>query len=352
MASEVDKDKVEQPEEEHRDDVVSIELPAPKGWTKLYTPKKTGTPRRNEIVFITPTGEEIKNKRHLNQFLKSHPGGPAASEFDWGTGDTPRRSSRISEKSKATETPESEPPKKVRKKSSSKKGSEEKKVDTDGDDEVGEDKTDEAAKTSDVEMKDEEGGAVVGEQSEGKITAKADVTAVNTGKDSEQKTEQKIDDLNIEKLQNQDDTNIATSDRKEEQQGRNSSMPTCEPEERKEEAEKQPSPMLEEKKETEKLVGTINEAEKEAAKHKEHAEAPPLLPVPDEIVSSEKEVKASEGTCVNVEKDHAEGTKADADSIKEMCAEKLTNVGEVRPEKGSLSDGQGVENHSTGVGEA
>jgi len=54
-----------------------------------FVPKKGGTPRRNEIVFIAPSGEEIKNKRQLDQYLKSHPGGPSASEFDWGTGTSP-----------------------------------------------------------------------------------------------------------------------------------------------------------------------------------------------------------------------------------------------------------------------
>lgn len=76
-----------------------------------FLPKK-GTPRKNEIVFIAPTGEEISNRKQLEQYLKSHPGNPAVAEFDWGTGETPRRSARISEKAKATPPPESEPPKK------------------------------------------------------------------------------------------------------------------------------------------------------------------------------------------------------------------------------------------------
>ncbi|GFY96963.1 methyl-CPG-binding domain 10 [Actinidia rufa] len=61
-------------------------------------PKKGVTPRKNEIIFISPTGEEINSRKRLEQYLKSHPGNPALSEFDWGTGDTPRRSARISEK--------------------------------------------------------------------------------------------------------------------------------------------------------------------------------------------------------------------------------------------------------------
>lgn len=75
-------------------------------------PKKGGTPKKNEIIFTAPTGEEISNRRQLEQYLKAHPGGPPVSEFDWGTGETPRRSARISEKVKEMPTPESEPPKK------------------------------------------------------------------------------------------------------------------------------------------------------------------------------------------------------------------------------------------------
>ncbi|KAL7222324.1 hypothetical protein ACSBR1_024098 [Camellia fascicularis] len=106
------------------DDVVSVELPAPPTWKKLFMPKKGGTPRKTKIVFIAPTGEEINNKKQLEQYLKSHPGNPAVSEFDWGTGETPRRSGRISAKAKATPpSAESEPPKKRGRKSSGSKDS-------------------------------------------------------------------------------------------------------------------------------------------------------------------------------------------------------------------------------------
>lgn len=105
-----------------KDEVVSLELPAPPGWTKKYLIKKGGTPKKNEIVFKAPSGDEITNRKQLDQYLKQHPGGPAISEFDWGTGDTPRRSARISEKSKATPPPEVETPKKkARRTSASKK---------------------------------------------------------------------------------------------------------------------------------------------------------------------------------------------------------------------------------------
>ncbi|XP_020225850.1 methyl-CpG-binding domain-containing protein 11 [Cajanus cajan] len=96
---------------------LSLELPAPPGWKKKFFPKKSGTPKKNEIVFTAPTGEEISSRKQLEQYLKAHPGGPAASEFDWGTGETPRRSARISEKAKAAPPQENEPPKKRGKKS-------------------------------------------------------------------------------------------------------------------------------------------------------------------------------------------------------------------------------------------
>ncbi|XP_038717670.1 methyl-CpG-binding domain-containing protein 11-like isoform X4 [Tripterygium wilfordii] len=101
---------------EVKEEVISVELPAPAAWKKMYFPKK-GTPRKNEVMFIAPTGEEINNRKQLEQYLKSHLGNPSISEFDWGTGETPRRSARISEKVKATPTPEKEPPKKRGRKS-------------------------------------------------------------------------------------------------------------------------------------------------------------------------------------------------------------------------------------------
>lgn len=84
----------------------------------MFLPKKAGTPKKNEIVFTSPTGEEITNRRQLDKYLKAHPGGPKASDFDWGTGETPRRSSRISEKVKES-PPLAEPVPKRAKKSSS-----------------------------------------------------------------------------------------------------------------------------------------------------------------------------------------------------------------------------------------
>ncbi|KAH0736712.1 hypothetical protein KY285_012419 [Solanum tuberosum] len=113
-----------------KNEVVSIELPAPSGWSKKFLPKKGGTPKKNDIVFTAPTGEEITTRKQLEQYLKSHPGGPPVAEFDWGTGETPRRSARITGKAKATQSPtESEPAKKRgRKSSASKKDSKDKGV--------------------------------------------------------------------------------------------------------------------------------------------------------------------------------------------------------------------------------
>ncbi|KAL5575017.1 hypothetical protein UlMin_016716 [Ulmus minor] len=125
----------------------SIELPAPSGWKKTLVPRKKGTPSKNDLVFVSPTGEEIKSKRQLEQYLKSHPGGPAISEFDWTRGETPRRSRRLSEKSQASESPEGESTKKRQKRSSSKQGANDKE-----DEAVGEDE--ETKESEEVEMKE------------------------------------------------------------------------------------------------------------------------------------------------------------------------------------------------------
>ncbi|KAG0454821.1 hypothetical protein HPP92_023770 [Vanilla planifolia] len=94
-------------------EVVSVELPAPAGWKKKITPNKDGIVKENDIVFIAPTGEEIFSRKKLDQYLKSHPGAPSLHEFDWSTsGEIPRRSVRISEKTKAITVPEPHPKKK------------------------------------------------------------------------------------------------------------------------------------------------------------------------------------------------------------------------------------------------
>ncbi|KAF1859214.1 hypothetical protein Lal_00009798 [Lupinus albus] len=103
------------------EEVLSVELSAPSGWIKLFFPKKVGTPKKSEIVFIAPTGDEISSKRQLERYLKAHDGNPVISEFDWGTGETPRRSARISEKVKSSPPVDSAPPKKRSRKSSGSK---------------------------------------------------------------------------------------------------------------------------------------------------------------------------------------------------------------------------------------
>lgn len=110
-------------------------------------PKEEGTPKKNAIVFTAPTGEEVTNRKELEQYLKANPGGPKLSEFDWGSGETPRRSSRISEKVKSTPpSSETEPVKKrVRKSSSLKKGKKE-----------NEEEAPEVITDMDVEMKEAE----------------------------------------------------------------------------------------------------------------------------------------------------------------------------------------------------
>uniref|UniRef100_A0A0D6R0Z2 MBD domain-containing protein n=1 Tax=Araucaria cunninghamii TaxID=56994 RepID=A0A0D6R0Z2_ARACU len=97
---------------------VAHNLLAPPGWKKKLVPKKSGTPTQNTVVFVAPTGEEHNTKRSLERYLKSNPGGPSITEFDWSTGEiTPtRRSARISEKVKESpvKTPENESKKKRR----------------------------------------------------------------------------------------------------------------------------------------------------------------------------------------------------------------------------------------------
>lgn len=75
---------------------------------------------------MAPTGEEISSRKQLEQYLKAHPGNPLISEFEWTTGETPRRSTRISQKVKATTpTPDKEPLLKKRRSSLTKKDNKE-----------------------------------------------------------------------------------------------------------------------------------------------------------------------------------------------------------------------------------
>ncbi|KAM7511512.1 hypothetical protein LguiB_010387 [Lonicera macranthoides] len=192
------------------EDVFSFELPSPPGWKKKFMPKQGGTPKKNEIIFTAPTGEEITNRRQLEQYLKSHPGGPPASHFDWGTGETPRRSARISEKSKATRSPESETPrrKRSRKSSSSKKDAKQK-------EEVEEVEMQEADKT---EKEIEKGG--VKENEDETLGIKKDVPKENqeVNKDETQDFKNDVSKENQEekKDETQNITNIVSKENQEE----------------------------------------------------------------------------------------------------------------------------------------
>ncbi|CAN4086396.1 unnamed protein product [Withania somnifera] len=102
-----------------KNEVSPVELPAPPSWKKLSMPKRGVRAKKNEVVFVAPTGEEIRNRRQLEKYLKTHTGNPGMSEFVWTTGEAPRRSARISGKVKAMPPPaELEPSKKRRRTSS------------------------------------------------------------------------------------------------------------------------------------------------------------------------------------------------------------------------------------------
>eukprot|EP00249_Psilotum_nudum_P013581 c24408_g1_i1 orf=371-1483(-) len=78
--------------------VLHHEIPAPPGWQRKVFPRKGKgqTPKKSDVIYVAPDGEEIKSKAHLQRYLKGHPGGPAVSEFNWSSGETPtRRSERL-----------------------------------------------------------------------------------------------------------------------------------------------------------------------------------------------------------------------------------------------------------------
>ncbi|XP_015061646.1 methyl-CpG-binding domain-containing protein 11-like [Solanum pennellii] len=188
-----------------KNEVVSIELPAPSGWSKKFLPKKGGTPKKNDIVFTAPTGEEITTRKQLEQYLKSHPGGPPVVEFDWGTGETPRRSARITGKVKATQSPtESEPAKKRgRKSSASKKDSKDKEVT----------KETEAAKDDDMEEAEKHEKGTAAMESEEDVEKKENENPNETQdgesevekKDEIQSSEKDVVKENLDEGQNVDD---------------------------------------------------------------------------------------------------------------------------------------------------
>ncbi|OQU91267.1 hypothetical protein SORBI_3001G153400 [Sorghum bicolor] len=169
---------------------------------------------RFEVLFVSPTGEEIKSKRQLTQYLKAHPGGPASSEFDWGTSDTPRRSARLSEKVKATWNPEGEKtPKRGR--SSSKRGKKEEKEDVN---EAGEDGASEEGKGTDVEMKDAENAedekkeapsADAAEKTEEGEDKKEEAPAVDVAEKTEEGEDKKEEAPAVDAAEKTDDKEVA-----------------------------------------------------------------------------------------------------------------------------------------------
>ncbi|KAJ8755713.1 hypothetical protein K2173_024257 [Erythroxylum novogranatense] len=169
---------------EAKEEVVSVELPAPSSWKKMFYPKRGGTPRKSEITFIAPTGEEINTRRQLEQYLKAHPGNPPISEFDWGTGETPRRSARISQKAKTTPTPEKEPAKKRSRKSS---GSKKENKET-------ESAPEESEGEKDIKMKDAEGTLKQNAEAE-----KGEDKEPDEGKENEDATKEKTSSEEVKK---------------------------------------------------------------------------------------------------------------------------------------------------------
>ena len=45
--------------------------------------KKGEISRKKDVIFVALDGEEVKNKRQLDKYIKSHPGTAIASDFDW-----------------------------------------------------------------------------------------------------------------------------------------------------------------------------------------------------------------------------------------------------------------------------
>lgn len=159
------------------EEIDSVELPAPAGWKK-FVPKNSGIPRKNDVLFISPTGEKIRSRKQLTLFLRAHPGGPSPSEFDWRYGDAPRRSARINdEKKKVVDTPEEVPQLRKRKSKSNDRGKKHQKnggdTEKEENDEVPESKKTAALvveSIADAEMKDVVEDSSIKEQVESAVT--------------------------------------------------------------------------------------------------------------------------------------------------------------------------------------
>lgn len=142
-------------------------------------------------------------------------------QYFW-TGGTPRRSSRLSEQLKATETPESEPPRKRQNGSRSKKGPKDKREGDEEEAKAFEEKEDaavqEETKTVEVEMEEADDMGAKGQ----KEVSAEDTAIVISDKELEPKAEEKDvgkEELDIEKTENEGAGNETTSDAKEEHIG-------------------------------------------------------------------------------------------------------------------------------------
>ncbi|XP_024386062.1 methyl-CpG-binding domain-containing protein 10 [Physcomitrium patens] len=78
------------------------------GWKRKLSETRGGTPKKKVVSFLTPDGEEIRNKTQLNKYLKAHPGTVVVTDFDWGspafepvTPNVTRRSARLSMKGRS-----------------------------------------------------------------------------------------------------------------------------------------------------------------------------------------------------------------------------------------------------------
>ncbi|KAJ0247969.1 Methyl-CpG-binding domain-containing protein 10 [Hirschfeldia incana] len=258
---------------ENTDELVSIELPAPASWKKLFYPKRAGTPRKTEIVFVAPTGEEISSRKQLEQYLKAHPGNPVISEFDWTTGESPRRSSRISQKVKATTpTPEREPHMKKRRSSLIKKDLKE----------AAEKENKEGEKT---EAEKKEGGAEVAEaEKENKEAEKKEGGAVTDKKEEPME----VDTSEVEKKTEADNKEgEAVTDKKE-----NMEVDTSEVEKKTEEENKEGEAVTDKK---EHMEVDTSEVEKKTESGG-IAEEPPKVEEPKEVVADGEKKPAEKET--------------------------------------------------------
>ena len=225
------------------------------------------------------------------------------------TGGTPRRSSRISQKSKATESPEAEPPKKR----SAKKGAKEK-DDNDEEGEPAEEKLDAAAGEANEEVE---------------LKGKEDVGE----KDTEPKAEEKVDKMDIDKVENKTAAD-KTSDAKEEEVV-NNSLPTPGSEEaEKKLTEPEASAKLENQVAEKKTTSDAKEEEIKSDSQlapvtKENKEEANKLPSEPEAPPSQ--VSAADG---KVEKE----CEMDKEGKEDSLAENLVGVAETKANNSSIQE--------------